>query len=66
MATAKKVLRHIGEKRILFGTDNPVDGAETLSNPMYQAYFHNKVKLPSRQFHDLMARNAIDVYRLPF
>ncbi len=65
MKTAKRVLETIGENRIMFGTDNPIDGVDTLNNPMYQAYFHNKVKLPPRLYHNLMARNAIAVYKLP-
>jgi hypothetical protein len=65
MKTAKKVLETIGENRVMFGTDNPIDGIDTLNNPMYQAYFKNKVKLPGRLYHNLMSRNAIQVYQLP-
>jgi predicted TIM-barrel fold metal-dependent hydrolase len=65
MKTAKKILETIGEDRVMFGTDNPIDGVDTLNNPMYQAYFKNKVKLPSRLYHNLMSRNAIKVFKLP-
>lgn len=65
MSHAKKVLVEIGEDRIMFGTDNPIDGIDTLGNPMYEAYYHNKTKLPGRLYHNLMYRNAIKIYRLP-
>jgi predicted TIM-barrel fold metal-dependent hydrolase len=64
MKIAKKVLTEIGEDRILFGTDNPIDGVDTLNNPMYQAYYKNKVKLPGRLLHNLMYRNAEKVYHI--
>lgn len=65
MKKAKKVLLSIGEDRIFFGTDNPIDGVDTLNNPMYQAYYKNKVKLPGHLYGNLMARNAIKFFRLP-
>jgi predicted TIM-barrel fold metal-dependent hydrolase len=65
MGHAKKVLTEIGEDRIMFGSDNPIDGIDTLGNPMYEAYFHNKCKLPGRLYHNLMYRNAIKIYHLP-
>jgi predicted TIM-barrel fold metal-dependent hydrolase len=55
---AKKVLTEIGEDRILFGSDNPIDGVDTLGNPIYEAYLRNKAKLPGRLYHNLMYRNA--------
>jgi predicted TIM-barrel fold metal-dependent hydrolase len=65
MKKAKKVLLEIGENRIMFGTDNPIDGLDTLNNPMYQAYYRNKVKLPGHLYSNLMWRNAATVYKLP-
>lgn len=62
MRIAKKVLTEIGEERILFGTDNPVDGPDTLANPMYESYYKNKVKLPGHLYHNLMYRNAMKLY----
>lgn len=62
MNIAKKTLVKIGEDRIMFGTDNPIDGIDTLGNPMYQSYFKNKVKLPRKLYENLMYRNAIKIY----
>jgi predicted TIM-barrel fold metal-dependent hydrolase len=65
MKIAKKVLVEIGEERIVFGTDNPIDGVDTLNNPMYQSYYKNKVKLPGHLYHNLMYRNAINLFKIP-
>jgi len=62
---AKKVLMDIGEDRIMFGSDNPIDGLDTLGNPMYEAYLRNKVKLPGRLYHNLMYRNAQKLFKIP-
>lgn len=64
MKIAAKVMKTIGEDRIMFGTDNPIDGLDTLNNPMYEDYFTNKAKLSPRQMKKLMADNAISLYRL--
>jgi hypothetical protein len=37
----------------MFGSDNPIDGLDTLGNPIYEAYLRNKVKLPGRLYHNL-------------
>jgi predicted TIM-barrel fold metal-dependent hydrolase len=65
MKVAKKVLIEIGEDRMMFGTDNPIDGGDTYNNPIYQAYFRNKNKLPGHLYRNLMARNAIALFSLP-
>lgn len=65
LKNAKKVLLNVGEDRIMFGTDNPVDGLDTLANPLYEKYFRNSVKLPSHYYHNLMANNAISLFHLP-
>lgn len=65
MRIAKRVLTEIGEERIFFGSDNPIDGLDTLGNPMYESYYKNKVKLPGKLYHNLMYRNAINFYKLP-
>jgi hypothetical protein len=35
------------------------------NNPMYESYYKNKVKLPGKLYHNLMYRNAINLYKLP-
>ena len=66
MDVAAKILRKIGENRIVFGTDNPIDGLDTLDNPIYQDYFSNSSRLSKATYEKLMWRNAISLYGLPF
>ena len=65
LKNAKKVLLQVGETRIHFGTDEPIDGLDTLNNKIYQAYFKNAAKLPAHLYHNLMANNAISLFHLP-
>ena len=62
---AAKVLRQIGDDRIMFGTDNPIDGVDTLANPMYQDYFSNRSRLNKIAYKKLMRDNAISFFSLP-
>ena len=64
LATAVKVLREIGIDRIMFGTDNPVDGLDTLANPMYQEYFDPRNGLTLEEKEHLFYSNAKAFYRL--
>lgn len=61
---AQKALEALGKNRVLFGTDNPIDGERTLDNPLYEAYFENALKLPLSSYRSLMAKNAIRVYKI--
>ena len=65
MKVAAKILREIGPDRVLFGTDNPIDGLLTLNNPMYQDYFANHSRLNKRLYANLMRNNAISLFALP-
>ena len=64
MKKAKKTLLEVGETRIMFGTDNPIDGENTLNNPMYQSYYRNRVKLPGHLYSNLMYRNAATLFHI--
>lgn len=64
METAKKVITEVGESRIMFGTDNPVDGANTLNNPLYQEYRKNEKGLTPAQLRKLFSGNACLVYKI--
>lgn len=66
MDVAAKVLRKIGDNRIVFGTDNPIDGLDTLDNPMYRDYFANSSHLNKKAYEKLMWKNAVALYGLPF
>lgn len=62
---AKRVLEEVGDSRIMFGSDNPIDGLATLDNPMYQDYFSNTLDIEPSLYKKLMRENAIKVYKLP-
>jgi uncharacterized protein len=66
MKFARKILTKIGPDRLMFGTDNPIDGVDTLANPMYHDYFTNRLRLPAHIYHNLMARNAMKVFGIHF
>lgn len=65
MKNAKKVLLEIGDSRIVYGSDTPIDGLDTYANPLYQDYWRNRYKLKKELYQKLMANNAIDLYSLP-
>lgn len=50
--------------KIMFGTDNPIDGYETLDNPIYQSYFNNEINLTKKDYENVMYKTAIKVYKL--
>lgn len=50
--------------RIMFGTDNPIDGYKTLDQEIYQNYFNNQIKLNKSDFEKLMYKNAKKVYKI--
>lgn len=53
------------ENKIMFGSDNPIDGLNTYMNQYYQSYFANSIQLNRKQYNKLMYKNAIKVYNLP-
>lgn len=50
--------------KIMFGTDNPIDGYETLNNPIYQSYFNNDIKLKKKEYDNLMYKLAMKIYNI--
>lgn len=71
MSTTITATETYGSKRMLFGSDMPIDGVDTYKqNPqgersLYQDYFHELPKLISQEaYEDLMYRNAIRVFGL--
>ena len=50
--------------KIMFGTDNPIDGLDTLNNPYYADYFKNSIKLSKKEFEGIMYKNALKIYNL--
>lgn len=71
MSTTIKAIKMYGSKRIMFGSDMPIDGVDTyLHNPkgdrsLYQDYFHELPKLISASaYEDLMYKNALRVFNI--
>lgn len=66
MSDAKRVMDEVGPDRIMFGTDNPVDGEHTLDNPIYEEYFANVLDLSGKEWRALMGGNAAKLYGIRF
>ena len=71
MQTTIEAIRRYGSKKLLFGSDMPIDGVDTyLCNPrgersVYQDYFHVIPKqIDAESYADLMYRNAERVFRI--
>ena len=71
MATTEEAIARYGSKKMMFGTDLPVDGPDTyLCNPkgdrsLYQDYLHVlPEKIGMEAYEDLMWKNAVRVFGL--
>ncbi len=60
-------IQTFGPDKLMFGTDNPIDGVDTLAHPFYCTYRgrYFKKKIGQEAYAKLMANNSIKVYRLP-
>ena len=54
----------VEEDKIMFGTDNPIDGKDTLNHPWYKKYLHHKFKISDEDYEKLMYLNAKKVYKI--
>ena len=56
-----------GPDKLMFGTDNPIDGLDTLNHPYYKTFRGRsfKKKVGTVAYAKLMSENAIRIYRLP-
>lgn len=71
MDTTIEAIKRYGSKRMVFGSDMPIDGIDTyLCNPkgdrsIYQDYFHVLPdKISAEAYEDLMWRNAVSLFHL--
>lgn len=71
VATTVEAIRRWGSEKMLFGTDNPIDGKDTLlhnktgERSLYQQYFHElKDMLSAGDYDNLMWKNAVRLFRL--
>lgn len=67
--TTLEAIKRYGSKKMLFGTDNPIDGKDTLlrnktgDRSLYQEYFNEIKELLSKdEYEDLMCNNAKRVF----
>lgn len=71
MKSTIEVVKRYGSKRVVFGSDSPIDGVDTYScNPkgepsLYREYFEKLEDIIGTQaYEDIMYRNAIEVFNL--
>lgn len=72
MSTTIEAIKRYGSKKMLFGSDSPIDGVDTyFCNPkgersLYQDYFYAlPEKISEDSYADLMYRNAIRIFGIP-
>ena len=71
MSTTIEAIKRYGSKKMIFGSDTPIDGVDTyLCNPkgdrsIYQDYFHLlEEKIGKEAYEDLMYKNAVRIFKL--
>ena len=64
----KKVVKAInvcGISKIMFGTDNPINGVDTLGGDFYKPFFHElKNLLTKEEYENLMCNNAKKIFKI--
>lgn len=72
MSTTLEAIKRYGSKKMLFGSDAPIDGLDTyLCNPrgersVYQDYLHVlPEKISNEAYEDLMSGNAMRIFNIP-
>ena len=71
ISTTVEAIKRWGSSKMLFGTDNPIDGPDTLlhnktgDRSLYQQYFNElKMLLSEDEYQDLMYRNAQRIFHI--
>ena len=60
-----KAIKVCGVDKIMFGSDNPIDGLETLGKRIYQDYFYDlKNSLSHTDYEKLMGLNAKQIFKI--
>ena len=69
--TTLEVIKRYGSKKLMFGSDMPIDGVHTYGkNPkgepsLYQQYFHGlEEKIGKEAYEDLMYKNAMRIFNI--
>lgn len=63
---ALRIIKECGADKLLFGSDNPIDGIDTYAHPeFYEIYFGEfKNMVTEEEYTKLMKDNAVKVYKL--
>lgn len=71
VSTTLEAVRRYGSEKMLFGSDNPIDGKDTYlhnrkgDRSLYQEYFNEfRTMIPQEDYENIMYRNAIRFFRL--
>ena len=59
----KEIIKALGSDRILFGSDNPIDGVDTYNHEWYQFIFN---ELDESHRNNILFNNIIRLYKLNF
>lgn len=65
--SALKLIKKYGAHKLLFGTDNPIDGVDTYAHPFYKEYFNEfKNNVSPDDYKLIMHANAERLFNLKF
>ncbi|HOC98148.1 MAG TPA: TatD family hydrolase [Bacilli bacterium] len=65
LKVAKEIIKTYGNHLLVFGTDNPIDGINTLKKEIYQDYLLKASKeLAKEEYENLMYKNAINIFNI--
>jgi predicted TIM-barrel fold metal-dependent hydrolase len=73
LSSTLQIVEKYGSKKLVFGSDNPIDGLHTYGhNPkgepsLYQSYFHELEKIIGIEaYEDIMYKNAMKIFNITF
>ncbi|MEZ4589824.1 MAG: TatD family hydrolase [Chloroflexota bacterium] len=66
-AQTMQAIRACGVEKILFGTDNPINGEDTYNDPVFYDYYFREMaeELSTDQYIQFIFRNAVKLFNLP-
>lgn len=61
-----RIIKECGGDKLLFGTDNPIDGLDTYAHPEFYGIYFGEFKnmVTEEEYNKLMKDNAVKVYKL--
>ena len=63
---ALQIIKECGADKLLFGSDNPIDGLDTYAHPEFYGIYFNEFKnmVTEEEYTKLMKDNSVKVYKL--